>query len=105
MWKTSALSHFDSFVLSRYSEGGVEVMHICWHRRIDCCGEVKRALPFYPIHFIMTTFEIPKTCKAAVMVNEGPDFSVVIEEVPVPSPGMPCDPWEQHSWLTPFLRP
>ncbi|KAI9835770.1 MAG: hypothetical protein M1819_001949 [Sarea resinae] len=30
---------------------------------------------------------IPKTCKAGVVVNEGPDFTVRIEEVPVPEPG------------------
>lgn len=31
--------------------------------------------------------EIPKTCKAGVVVNEGPDFTVRVEEVPVPEPG------------------
>jgi hypothetical protein len=33
------------------------------------------------------TFEIPKTCKAGVVVNEGPDFKVEVEDVPVPEPG------------------
>ncbi|PGH06103.1 hypothetical protein AJ79_06637 [Helicocarpus griseus UAMH5409] len=33
------------------------------------------------------SFEIPKTCKAGVVVNEGPNFSVRVEEVPVPEPG------------------
>jgi hypothetical protein len=32
-------------------------------------------------------FEIPKTCKAGVVVNEGPDFTMRVEEVPVPEPG------------------
>jgi propanol-preferring alcohol dehydrogenase len=32
--------------------------------------------------------EIPKTCKAGVVVNEGPDFKLVVEDVPVPEPGM-----------------
>jgi hypothetical protein len=35
-----------------------------------------------------TTTEIPKTCKAGVVVNEGPDFTLEIEDVPVPEPGM-----------------
>lgn len=30
---------------------------------------------------------IPKTCKAGVVANEGPDFRVEVEEVPVPEPG------------------
>lgn len=36
-----------------------------------------------------TQFEIPKTCKAGVVVNEGPDFTVEVVDVPVPEPGMP----------------
>lgn len=32
-------------------------------------------------------FEIPKTCKAGVVVNEGPDFRVEVQDVPVPEPG------------------
>ncbi|OJD34297.1 alcohol dehydrogenase [Diplodia corticola] len=32
-------------------------------------------------------FDIPKTCKAGVVVNEGPDFRVEIQDVPVPEPG------------------
>jgi hypothetical protein len=35
------------------------------------------------------TFDIPKTCKAGVVVNEGPDFHVEVQDVPVPEPGMP----------------
>lgn len=31
--------------------------------------------------------EIPKTCKAGVVVNEGPDFKLAVEDVPVPEPG------------------
>ncbi|KZZ94060.1 Alcohol dehydrogenase superfamily, zinc-type [Ascosphaera apis ARSEF 7405] len=34
-----------------------------------------------------TQFEIPKTCKAGVVVNEGPDFTVEVVDVPVPEPG------------------
>lgn len=30
---------------------------------------------------------IPETCKAGVVVNEGPDFHVEIQTVPVPRPG------------------
>jgi propanol-preferring alcohol dehydrogenase len=35
----------------------------------------------------MGEFVIPKTCKAGVVHNEGPDFTVSIEEVDVPEPG------------------
>lgn len=31
--------------------------------------------------------EIPKTCKAGVVVNEGPDFKVEVVDVDVPEPG------------------
>jgi hypothetical protein len=34
-------------------------------------------------------YEIPKTCKAGVVVNEGPDFYVEVQDVDVPEPGMP----------------
>src|SRR5262249_460042 len=30
--------------------------------------------------------DIPKTCKAGVVVNEGPNFTVEIQDVPVPEP-------------------
>jgi hypothetical protein len=33
------------------------------------------------------TYDIPKTCKAGVVVNEGPDFKLEVEDVPVPEPG------------------
>jgi propanol-preferring alcohol dehydrogenase len=33
------------------------------------------------------TYDVPKTCKAGVVVNEGPDFKLEIEDVPVPEPG------------------
>lgn len=33
------------------------------------------------------TYDIPKTCKAGVVVNEGPDFKVEVVDVPVPTPG------------------
>lgn len=32
----------------------------------------------------MTEYEIPKECKAGVVVNEGPDFRVEVKMVPVP---------------------
>lgn len=32
-------------------------------------------------------FEIPKTCKAGVVMNEGPDFYVEVQDVEVPIPG------------------
>lgn len=35
----------------------------------------------------MSAPEIPKTCKAGVMHNEGPDYKVTIEDVEVPKPG------------------
>lgn len=34
------------------------------------------------------TFEIPKECKAGVVVNEGANFEVKVEMVPVPEPGL-----------------
>jgi hypothetical protein len=33
------------------------------------------------------TFDIPKECKAGVVVNEGPDFRVEVQMVPVPEIG------------------
>ncbi|QIX02350.1 hypothetical protein AMS68_007867 [Peltaster fructicola] len=35
----------------------------------------------------MTDPEIPKKCKAGVVVNEGPDFRIEIQDVDVPEPG------------------
>ena len=32
-------------------------------------------------------FEIPTHCKAGVVVNEGPNFHVEVQTVPVPEPG------------------
>ncbi|KIW92938.1 uncharacterized protein Z519_06787 [Cladophialophora bantiana CBS 173.52] len=32
-------------------------------------------------------FDIPKECKAGVVVNEGPDFHIEVQMVPVPEPG------------------
>ncbi|KAF1982375.1 GroES-like protein [Aulographum hederae CBS 113979] len=32
-------------------------------------------------------FDVPKTCKAGVVVNEGQDFRVEVQDVPVPEPG------------------
>lgn len=34
------------------------------------------------------TFDIPKKCKGGVVVNEGPDFHVEVQEVDTPEPGM-----------------
>lgn len=34
-----------------------------------------------------TTYDIPKKCKAGVVVNEGPDFHVEVQEVDVPEIG------------------
>lgn len=36
--------------------------------------------------------ELPKTCKAGVVINEGPDFEVAVEDVPVPTPGLRSNP-------------
>jgi propanol-preferring alcohol dehydrogenase len=36
-----------------------------------------------------TTYDIPKECKAGVVVNEGPNFRVEVQNVPVPEIGMP----------------
>lgn len=35
-------------------------------------------------------FDIPKTCKGGVVVNEGPDFYVEVQDLPVPEPGTCC---------------
>ena len=34
------------------------------------------------------TFDVPKKCKAGVVVNEGPDFRVEVQEVDVPEIGL-----------------
>jgi propanol-preferring alcohol dehydrogenase len=36
---------------------------------------------------IETNFDIPKECIAGVVVNEGPDFRVEVQKVPVPEIG------------------
>lgn len=33
-------------------------------------------------------YDIPKECKAGVVVNEGPNFHVEVQMVPVPEPGI-----------------
>ena len=38
----------------------------------------------------MAEVEIPKQCKAGVVVNEGPDFKVEVQMVDVPEPGEVC---------------
>lgn len=43
------------------------------------------------------TFDIPKTCKAGVVVNEGPDFHVEVQDVDVPEPGMHFAPYNHLS--------
>lgn len=35
----------------------------------------------------VAVFEIPKTCKGGVVVNEGPDFYVEVQDLPVPECG------------------
>jgi len=35
---------------------------------------------------------IPKTCMAGCVVNAGPDFNVVVEDVSVPEPGIGPQP-------------
>jgi hypothetical protein len=37
---------------------------------------------------VVNEFEIPKECKAGVVVNEGPDFRVEVQMVPVPEISM-----------------
>ena len=34
-----------------------------------------------------TSFEIPKECLAGVVHDEGPNFTIKVEMVPVPEPG------------------
>jgi len=46
----------------------------------------------------MPEFEIPKKGKAGVVVNEGPDFRVEIQEVDVPEPGRLSRPLPVHAW-------
>jgi len=43
------------------------------------------------------TYDIPKTCKAGVVVNEGPDFKLEVEDVPVPEPGKTVIDHEQSN--------
>ena len=33
-------------------------------------------------------FTIPETCRAGVVVNEGPDFTVELSDIEVPEPGI-----------------
>lgn len=54
----------------------------------------------YSTNFVLTMdpandpqFDIPTLCKAGVVVNEGPDFRVEIQMVPVPEPGMHRSKW------------
>jgi hypothetical protein len=35
----------------------------------------------------MQTYDIPKTGKAGVVSNEGPNFKLEVQDVPVPEPG------------------
>lgn len=48
-------------------------------------------------------FDIPKECKAGVVVNEGPDFHVEVQMVPVPEPGM--SPHRSHPLKAPRYGP
>jgi propanol-preferring alcohol dehydrogenase len=38
------------------------------------------------------TYDIPKTGKAGVVSNEGPDFKLEVVDVPVPEPGKSYHP-------------
>jgi hypothetical protein len=40
----------------------------------------------------MSQFEIPKKCKAGVVVNPGPDFYLEVQDVDVPEPGNNMSP-------------
>lgn len=56
------------------------------------------------------TFDIPKECKAGVVVNEGPDFHVEVQMVPVPEISMLAyDPLAfpppTRTWLTGLVEP
>jgi hypothetical protein len=52
------------------------------------------------------SFEIPKECKAGVVVDEGPNFRVEVKMVPVPEIGiaplaLPCTKAEMIDFLLP----
>jgi hypothetical protein len=51
------------------------------------------------------TYEIPKTCKAGVVSNEGPDFKLAVEDVPVPEPGKRNQHHDKDCKLTIGPRP
>lgn len=40
------------------------------------------------VHAPAAEIVIPRTCKAGVVVNPGKDFEIMVEDVPVPEPGM-----------------
>jgi hypothetical protein len=42
-----------------------------------------------------TQFTIPTHCEAGVVVNEGPDFHVEVQMVPVPEPTSRTSKWER----------
>lgn len=50
-------------------------------------------------------YDIPTHCKAGVVVNEGPNFHVEVQMVPVPEPGMKHTSRSSHSqnYLTELL--
>lgn len=56
------------------------------HLNMLSAGELSNSTSTQPR--TMPTFDIPKTCKGAVVVNEGPDFHVEVQNVPVPDIGM-----------------
>lgn len=45
-------------------------------------------------------FDIPAFCKAGVVVDEGPDFRVEVQMVPVPEPGEYLDTDRHLVWST-----
>lgn len=51
------------------------------------------------------TFDIPKECKAGVIVNEGPEFHVEVQMVPVPEPGRSLHAADSVILMLTMLRP
>lgn len=50
-------------------------------------------------------FDIPKECKAGVVVDEGPNFRVEVQMVPVPEIGRPYLQHSEHFKLITECRP
>jgi hypothetical protein len=52
----------------------------------------------------MAEVEIPKQCKAGVVVNEGPDFKVEVQMVDVPEPGGLCQQYSSSGILLTIFK-